>query len=195
MDLAASEAILTNLRQMAAMILAKDIEELKALKADLDEYVTGITRQMTGQSKDLALKEFEKCRTCAREWICVYCDSQFHAGVKDDILREEAVAFFFTMDEKIVAVQKKFFLLAMIDEILKPGEPFTERQRQAKIANSRIRIMAREQGLTANCKAKTNLGTGADATDRLWYFGGEKNYLQSSEDGLTDEEAIDYLLT
>ncbi len=194
MDVAASEAILADLRQMAAMLLAKNVEELRALKAELDEYVEGITLKMTSQSKDMAYEEFEKCRVCAREWICVYCDPQYHAGVKDDILREEAVAFFFTMDEKIIAVQKKFFLLAMIDELLKPSEPFTDRQREAKIANSRIRIMAREQGLTANCKTQKNLVAGVTATDRFWYFGDEINHLQSSEVGLTDEEAIDYLL-
>ena len=194
MDLAATEPILADLRRMAATILEKDVEELKELKADLDEYVKNITLKMTGQSKDMAFEEFEKCRVCAREWICVYSDPTYHDGVKDDILREEAVAFFFTMDEKIVAVQKNFFLLAMIDEILEPSEPFTDRQREAKIANSRIRIMAREQGLKANCKSRTDLIPGVTAMDRLWYFGDERNYLQSNEAGLTDEEAIDYLL-
>jgi len=194
MDLAATEALLADLTRMAAATLEKEVEELNNLKTELDEYVKSITLQMTGQSKDIANKEFEKCRICAREWICVYRDPTYHGGVKDDILREEAVAFFFTMDEKIVTVQKKFFLLAMVDEILEPSEPFTDRQREAKIANSRIRILAREQGLTANCKTRTDHVDGVTAMNRLWYFGNERNYLQSSEDGLTDEEAMDYLL-
>lgn len=195
MDVTAINAILENLRGMAATILAKDVAELKDMKAELDEYVKGITLKMTGQSKDMADKEFEKCRVCAREWICVYCDPTYHDGVKADILKEEAVEFFFTIDEKIVAVQKKFFLLAMINEILEPSEPFTDRQREAKIANSKIRVMAREQGLKANCKTRPAPVTGVTIKDRFWYFGDERNFLQSSEAGLTDEEAIDYLLS
>ena len=195
MDVTASEALVADLRQMASIILEKDLEALKMLKTDLNEHVTNITSQMTSQSKKIAYEELEKCRICAREWICVYRDPKYHAGVKDDILREEAVAFFFTMDEKIIAAQKKFFLLAMVEEALSPSEPFTDSQREAKIANSRIRILAREEGLTAHCKTGTDLAARVTAaTNRLWYFGDERNFLQSSEEGLTDEEAIDYLI-
>jgi hypothetical protein len=194
-EITAIEAILEDLKGMAASLLKNDVEELKNMKAELDEYVKAITGQIKGPSKKIADEQFEKCRVCAREWICVYCDPTYHDGVKADILREEAVEFFFTMDEKIVAVQKKFFLLAMIDEILNPSEPFTTRQRETKIANSKIRIMAREQGLTANCKTKPDAVKGVSTKDRFWYFGDERNFLQSSEDGLTDEEAIDYLLS
>ncbi len=194
MDNAAIKTILNDLNGMASTILEKDVEVLKGMKAELDKYVEGISSQITGQSKELAHQEFEKCRVCAREWIGVYCDPTYHTGVKADILKEEAIEFFFTMDEKIVAVQKKFFFLAMIDEILKPSEPFTDHQREAKIANSRIRIMAREQGLKASCKIKQAPVAGEISGDRFWYFGDERNFLQSSEAGLSDKEAIDYLL-
>jgi len=195
MDVESINAILEYLRGMAATISEIDVEELKKMKAELDEYVEGITSKMPEQSRDIANKEFDKCRVCAREWIAVYCDLTYNDGVKADILKEEAVEFFFTMDEKVIAVQKNFFLLAMIDEILKPSEPFSDRKREAKIANSRIRILAREQGLTASCKAGPDPVTGVTSKDRYWYFGDERNFLQSSEAGLTDEEAIDYLLT
>ena len=55
--------------------------------------------------------------------------------------------------------------------------------------------MAREQGLTATCKTRADTVKGVPTTDRFWYFGDERNFLQSSEAGLTDEEAIDYLLS
>jgi hypothetical protein len=180
---------------MAATLSEMDVEELKKRKAKLDEYVEGITSKSPVQSRDIANKEFEKCRVCAREWITVYCDLTYNDGVKADILKEEAVEFFFTMDEKVVAVQKNFFLLGMIDEILEPSESFSNRKREAKIANSRIRILAREQGLTASCKTGSDLVDGVTANDRYWYFGDEKNFHQSCETGLTDEEAIDYLLS
>lgn len=195
MEITAIEAILEDLRGMAATLFKKDVAELNDMKAELDEYVKTITAQIKGPSKKIADEQFEKCRVCAREWICVYSDPTYHEGVKADILKEEAVEFFFTMDEKIVAVQKKFFLLAMIDEILNPSEPFTTSQREAKIANSKIRIMAREQGLTANCKTRPDAVKGVPTKERFWYFGDERNFLQSSEAGLTDEEAIDYLLS
>ena len=82
----------------------------------------------------------------------------------------------------------------MIDEILNPSKPFSERKRKAKIANSRIRILAREQGLKANYKRSPSLVRGETFKDRLWYFGDDRNCIQSSEEGLTDEEAVDYLL-
>lgn len=194
MDAAAITAILEDLNEMAATILDKNAEELQKMKAELDEYVEKITSKMAGPSKDVANREFEKCRVCAQEWIKVYCDNTYNAAVKADLLKEEAVEFFFTVDERIIAVQKNFFFLGMIDEILNPSEPFSERKREAKIANARIRILAREQNLKATCK--TGLATVTDAIpeDRLWYFGDDRNFLQSSEAGLNDEEAIDYLL-
>jgi len=195
MDVESIITILEYLRGMAATISEKDVEELKKMKAKLDEYVEDITSKIPEQSLAIANKEFGKCRVCAREWITVYCDPTYNDGVKADILKEEAVEFFFTMDEKVVAVQKNFFLLGMIDEILKPSEPFSGRKREAKIANSRIRILAREQGLTASCKTGPDHVNGVKTKDRYWYFGDERNCLQSSEAGLTDEEAIDYLLS
>ncbi|MFW2368186.1 MAG: hypothetical protein ACN4GW_17355 [Desulforhopalus sp.] len=109
MDVESINAILENLRGMAATISEIGVEELKKMKAELDEYVEGITSKMPEQSRDIANKEFEKCRVCAREWIAVYCDLTFNDGVKADILKEEAMEFFFTMDEKVIAVQKNFF--------------------------------------------------------------------------------------
>lgn len=194
MDAASIDAILEYLNGMASTISAKNIEELRDMKAGLDEYVEGLISQLPQHSMDNANNEFDKCRICAREWICVYSDPSYHPGTKADILKVEVEAFFFTMDEKIVAVQKNFFLLGMIDEILKPGEPFSKQQREAKIANSKIRLLAKEQNLTASCKTSPAPNTGISSKDRLWYFGDETNFLQSSESGLTDEEAIDYLL-
>ena len=194
MDVTAVNALFENINEMAASILAKDTEELKKMKIEFDEYVTRITTKMTGPSRDAANKEFEKCRLCAREWMAVYCDTAYNEGVKADILKEEAIEFFFSKDERIVAVQKNFFFLGMIDEILNPSKPFSERKRKAKIANSRIRILAREQGLKANYKTSPSLARGETFKDRLWYFGDDRNCIQSSEEGLTDEEAVDYLL-
>ncbi len=195
MDRASINAILEYLRGMAATLSEMDVEELENMKAKLDKYVQGITSKMPAQSRDRAHKEFLKCRVCAREWIIVYCDLTYNDGVKADILKEEAVEFFFTMDEKVIAVQKKFFLLGMIDEILKPSTPFSDRKREAKIANSRIRIMAREQSLTASCKTGAAPVNDTTTKERYWYFGDTRNFLQSSEAGLTDEEALDYLLS
>ena len=179
---------------MAATVTNKSFEELTDMKSKLDTYVQDVTKNLTGQSRDIATKEFEKCRVCAREWIKVYCDSTYHKDIKADILREEAVDFFFTMDEKIVAVQKNFFLLGMIDEVLKPSEPFSDLKREAKIANARIRMLSREQGLKANCKTIANPESGGTPEGRYWYFGDDRNFLQSSEAGLNDEAALDYLL-
>lgn len=194
MDVTAINVLFENINEMAASILVKDTEELAKMKIEFDEYVAGITTKMTGPSRDAASREFEKCRVCAREWMAVYCDTTYHDGVKADILREEAMEFFFSQDERIVAVQKNFFFLGMIDEILNPSEPFSERKRKAKIANSRIRILAREQGLKANCKKRPSPVKGETFEERLWYFGDDRNWIQSSAEGLTDEEAVDYLL-
>ncbi len=194
MDTAAKSAITDDIRKMAANIVDREVEELDAMKEKLEAYVQDVTSSLTGQSLEMANREFEKCRVCAREWINVYCDPTYHEGIKADILKEEAVEFFFTMDEKILAVQKNFFLLGMIEELQKPSGSFSDPKREAKIANARIRILAREQGLKANCKTGQNPETGEASKDRFWYFGDERNFLQSSEAGLTDDEALNYLL-
>lgn len=194
MDVTTINALYDTINEMAASILAKDTEELAKMKIEFDEYVARITTKMTGSSRDAAAKEFEKCRLCAREWMAVYCDTTYNHGMKTDILKEEAMGFFFSQDERIVAVQKNFFFLGMIDEILNPSEPFSEHMRKGKIANARIRILAREQGLKANCKNRPSLVTDKKCEDRLWFFGDDRNCIQSSEEGLTDEEAVDYLL-
>ena len=194
MDREAINTILEDLKEMATTISAQDRTELNKMKADLDTYVEDITSRLPEQSKEIALREFEKCRLCAHDWMHVYSDSSYHAGIKADILQEEAMEFFFTMDEKIVSIQKNFFFLGMINERLTPGEAFSEQKRAAKIAKSKIRILAREQGLTANCKTRPDPITGTISEDHFWYFGDDRNFLQSSEAGLTDEEAIDYLL-
>jgi hypothetical protein len=194
MNTEAIDAIVEYLQQMAANLTASDIEGLRGMKQGLDEYVEKVSSQMPEQSRTVANREFEKCRRCAHDWIKVYQDSAFHAGDRTDILREEAIEFFFSLDEKIVAVQKKFFLLGMIDELLAPGTPLSQKDRDAKVANSRIRILAREQGVTASSKYTNQQNPGENATERLWYFGDERNFLQSSEAGLSDQEALDYLL-
>lgn len=194
MDAAAMNLILENLKEMAATLSSQDVKELQQTKDNLDRYVEDITSKIPQQSREIALGEFKKCRVCAREWIGVYCDPTYRVDIKADILKEEAMEFFFTMDEKIVAVQKNFFMLGMIDEILTPSEPFSDRKREAKIAKSKIRILARYNGLTATCKTRPDPVTGAINDDHFWYFGDDRNFLQSSEDGLTDKEAIEYLL-
>jgi len=194
MDATAANEIMEYLNGVAETVIVEDIEVLREMKSGLDEYVDAVTSKITGPSKAAANDEFDKCRVCAREWITVYCDSTYHPGVKADILREEAVDFFFAMDERIRAVQKKFFLLGMINEILKPGEPLTVNKREGKIANAKIKIMAREQGLKASCNNNSETVTGEASVGRLWYFGDDRNFLQSDDAGLTDEEAIEYLL-
>ena len=194
MDIKAISTIVEDLKEVATTISTVDRTELKKMKADLDKYVGDITSRLPEQSKEIALREFEKCRTYAHDWMNVYSDSAFHAGTKTDILQEEAMEFFFTMDEKIVSIQKNFFVLGMIDEVLTPGEPFSEQKRATKIAKSKIRILAREQGLTASCKTRPDPLTGIVSEDCFWYFGDDRNFLQSDEAGLTDDEAIDYLL-
>ena len=194
MNIEAIKTILEDLKEMAATISTQDANELKKMKDDLDKYVGDITTRIPEQSKEIALREFEKCRLCAHDWMNVYRDPAYHAGVKADILQEEAMEFYFTMDEKIVSIQKNFFVLGMVNEVLTPSEPFSEQKRAAKIAKSKIRILAREQSLTASCKTRPDPITGIMSETLFWYFGDDRNFLQSSEAGLTDEEAIDYLL-
>lgn len=194
MDIKAINTILEDLKEMATTISTQDLTELKKMKADLDQYVGDITSRLPEQSKEIALREFEKCRQCAHDWMNVYRDSAYHSGVKTDILKEEAMEFFFTMDEKIVSIQKNFFVLGMINEVLTPSEPFSEQKRAAKIAKSKIRILAREQSLTASYKCRPAPITGIVSEELFWYFGDDRNCLQSSEAGLTNEEAIEYLL-
>lgn len=194
MDAASMTTLLEDLNEMAAAIRNKDVKELQTMKTELDEYVEKVSSQLAGPSMDIVSREFKKCQACAREWIKVYCDTTCNATVKADLLKEEAFEFFFTVDDRILGVQKKFFFLGMIDEILHPSEPFSEQTRQAKIANARIRMMAREQNLTATCKTVSGMVADGTPEDRLWYFGDARNLLESSEAGLSDEGAIDYLL-
>lgn len=194
MDAAAITAILDDLNEMAAAILKKDVKDLQTMKGEFDEYVAKIYSKMSPLSQDVAKREFEKCRVCAREWIKVYCDNTYNADAKADLLREEAMEFFFTVDERIITVQKNFFFLGMIDEILNPSKPFSKRKREAKMANARIRMLAREQNLKATCKTASDTGAAAILEDRLWFFGDDRQFLHSSEEGLNDEEALDYLL-
>lgn len=188
MDNDATVEIYEYLKNMAASIVRKDTADLKIMKADLDEYAQNLSSQMPQESWDVMNREFEKCRRCAKEWIAVYNDTSFNEAVKEDILKEDVMEFFFSMNEKVVAVQKNFFLLAMIDQQISPTAPLTEQQRSVKIAKSRILALAKEQGLTPSSKIYEK------EPQRLWFFGDEINLLQSSEEGLTDDEALDYLL-
>lgn len=194
MDETSIDALLEYLKEMAATISSMDRAELQIMKTNLDEYVLSLTSKMPEQSRDIANREFYKCQVAAGDWIKIYCDSTFHTGDKADILREETMEFFFTKDERVIGVQKNFFTLGMIDEILTPSTPFTDQKRAAKIVNSRIKTLAREQGVTASYKTNPAPETSTTAGSRLWYFGDERNFLQSSEAGLTDEEALNYLL-
>lgn len=195
MDITAIDALFTDLKKTAAALLEKSSEERKKLKAELDEYAATIRSQMAGKAKEMAENEFAKCRRSGKEWIMVYCDPSYHEAIKADILKEEVIEFFFTMEEKIVAVQKKFFVQAMVDELLQPSQPFSEKQQRAKITFSRIKILAREQGLKASWQSKSVPNTEEEeSNERLWFFGDEQNFLQSSDAGLSDEEALDYLL-
>ncbi len=191
MDIEAITTLLDDLTEMAVTILEKDHVELKDMKAQLDEYVGAVTSKLQGPAKTLADKEFTKCRTVARDWIAVYSDTDFSTDVKADILKEEAIEFFFTMDERIISVQKNFFLLGMIDEILEPSVSLSESVRTAKTMNAKIQVLAREKGLTS---AKQFQESNTSDPVRLWFFGDEQNLLQSNEEGLNDNEAVDYLL-
>lgn len=191
MDIEAITTLLDDLTEMAVTILEKDHVELKDMKAQLDEYVGAVTNKLQGPAKTLADKEFTKCRTVARDWIAVYSDTDFSTDVKADILKEEAIEFFFTMDERIISVQKNFFLLGMIDEILEPSVSLSESVRTAKTMNAKIQVLAREKGLTS---AKQFQESNTSDPVRLWFFGDEQNLLQSNEEGLGDNEAVDYLL-
>lgn len=193
MDASTITTLLEDLNRMAATLLGKDAKGLQEMKAELDEYVEKVTSKMAGPSKEIANREFEKCRVCARDWIKVYCDNAYYGAEKADILREDAMEFFFSVDERIIAVQKNFFLLGMVDEMLNPSEPFSDVQRQEKAANATIRIMARKLGMKATCKAAPDSQKEDRPGGRLWYFGDDRNYLQSSEDGLNDREAMEYL--
>ncbi len=194
MDSEAIDTLLEYLKKMAATLTENDVQELRNIKVELDGYVEQVTSQMPEQSLHVANREFHKCQLCARDWIKIFNDPGFNAGDKTDILREEAQEFFFTVDEKIIAVQKKFFLRGMVDELLEKGEPFSKRAKDARIANARIRILAREQGLTATAKCSPEHRETAIMGERQWYFGDERNFLQSSDAGLNDKEALDYLL-
>ncbi len=97
------------LKKMAKSIIEKDTAKLSSTKAELDEYADNITSQMPDNSREVMNREFEKCKHCAREWIRVYKDSHFNSAVKEDILKEEVIEFFFSMNVKIVAVQKTSF--------------------------------------------------------------------------------------
>ncbi len=195
MDVTYANEILEYLNAVAETIIEKDIEVLKEMKSELDEYVDVVTSKIPEPSKAAANDEFEKCRVCAHDWITVYCDKTFHPGDKKDILQEEAVEFFFSLDERVRGVQKKFFVRGMIEEFLTPGAPLSDDERKAKISNAKIRIMAREQGLKASYKKNPqNNKSSMESTNRLWYFGDDRNFLQSDAAGLSDEEAIEYLL-
>lgn len=193
MDNTAIKTLLEDLSEMAADLLTLDDEELKIKKSELDAYVDLVTKKMSGPSQDIAGREFEKCRVCARDWIKVYSDTTFDEALKKNILREDAANFFFTVDERIISVQKNFFLLGMLDEIVSPSEPFSSEKREAIISNTKIRMLARTQNLKATSKTGQATSMEANVTERLWYFGDTQNYLQSSEAGLSDREALDYL--
>lgn len=194
MDVESIEDILKDLTATAATISKKSSDDLQIMKHELDEYVENIILKMPEQTQDTMNIEFEKCKICARDWICVYNDTEYNTAVKDDILKEEVMEFFFSMNEKIVAVQKNFFLLGMVDELLNPAPPFSQAKRKAKIDKSRIRMLSREQGYTASYKFQPNASQQDSTEQRLWFFGDDMNFLQSSDEGLTDDEALDYLL-
>lgn len=189
----AMKKLLEDLTGMAANLLTLATDELQIRKSELDAYVDLIKKKMSGPTQDIAGREFEKCRVCAREWIKVYNDPTFDNAIKKDILREDAAEFFFTVDERIIAVQKNFFLLGMVDEIMSPSEPFSSEQRDAKIANAQIRMLAREHNLKPTTKNVPTTPKGSATTERLWFFGDARNFLQSTEAGLSDREALDYL--
>jgi hypothetical protein len=195
MDSTAIQKLLEDLIDMAANLLSQDQNELRKQKKELDAYVEAVKAKMTGASKEVAGREFEKCRVCAREWIKVYSDAIFDGPLKKDILREDAGEFFFTVDERIIAVQKKFFLLGMLDEVTSPSDSFSKEQREAIAARTKIRMLARDMNLKPTYKTTSISSAMSGEMERLWFFGDERNSLQSSEEGLTDQAALDYLLS
>ncbi|BHH85939.1 hypothetical protein [Desulforhopalus sp. 52FAK] len=190
----ATTEIYDYLKKMAADIVEKDMAELNAMKNELAEYAEGVSSQMPQESKEMMKREFEKCSRCAQEWMRVYKDTHFNEAVKEDILKEDVMEFFFSMNEKVVAVQKNFFLLAMVQEHLSPKPLLTDELRSAKIAKSRIMTLAKQQGLNPSYKDHTSSIPGETSSQRLWFFGDENNLLQSSQEGLPDDQALDYLL-
>ncbi|WP_163338549.1 hypothetical protein [Desulfopila sp. IMCC35008] len=194
MDNTSIKMLLEDLCSMAAELLTLNAEKLQIRKSELDAYVDAVTEKMSGPSKHIAGREFEKCRVYAREWIKVYSDTTFDDTLKNDILKEDAAEFFFTVDERIIGVQKKFFLLGMQEEVMSPSEPFSPKQREAIIAKTKIRMLARAQNLKPTSKTKPATSADHADTERLWYFGDRQNLLQSSEAGLSDREALNYLL-
>lgn len=186
--------IFRHLKKMAETIVKNDRTELARMKAELDEYTENVSSQMPQSIMATMHQEVEKCRRCAGQWLLVYLDDKLHPAVKEDILKEEVMEFFFSMNEKVVAVQKNFFLLAMVDQQLSGATTLTEQQRAAMIAKSRILGLAKEQGLTPNVKTVSDEASENSESQRLWFFGDERNLLQSNEEGLTDVQALDYLL-
>ncbi len=182
----ATDEILEYLNNMAASLTKKETAELHEMKRELDLYREDIASKMPEQTRGTMNEEFEKCLLCAREWICIYKDTLYNPSVKEEILKEELMEFFFSMNEKVVSVQKNFFVLGMLEELLNPGKSFSDEQRKGTIAKSRIKQLSREQGLNASYRGQV--------AERLWFFGDETNFLQSSEEGLSDDQALDYLL-
>ena len=182
----ATDEILEYLNNMATSLTKKETAELHEIKRELDLYREDIASKMPEQIRGTMNAEFKKCLVCAREWISVYQDTLYNPSVKADILKEEIREFFFSMNEKVVSVQKNFFVLGILEELLNPGEPLSTEQRNSTIAKSRIKQLSREQGLNPSYRGKT--------AERLWFFGDETNFLQSSEEGLSDDQALDYLL-
>lgn len=174
------------LKDMAASLTEKEATELHEMKRELELYREDIASKMPEHTRGTMNEEFAKCLVCAREWISVYQDTLYNPSVKEDILKEEVREFFFSMNEKVVSVQKNFFVLGMLQELLSPEKSFSDEQRNATIAKSRINQLSREQGLNARYRGQT--------AERLWFFGDATNFLQSSEEGLSDNQALDYLL-
>jgi len=190
----ATTEIYNFLKKMAVDILEKDKAELTTMKDQLSDYAKGISSQMPQESKAMMKHEFEKCSRCAQEWMRTVKDNSFNEAAKEDILKEDVTEFFFSMNEKVVEVQKNFFLLAMVQEHISPHPPLTQQQRSAKISKSRIMALAKEQGLNPSYKEQTSATQGEEPPQRLWFFGDESNFLKSSQEGLTDDLALDYLL-
>jgi len=182
----ATDEILEYLNNMAASLTKKETAELHEMKGELDLYRKEIASKMPEETRGTMNEEFGKCLICAREWISVYQDSLYNPSIKEDILKEEIREFFFSMNEKVVSVQKNFFVLGMLEELLNPEKSFSDEQRNSTIAKSRIKQLSREQGLNASYRGQAGV--------RLWFFGDETNFLQSSVEGLSDDQALDYLL-
>lgn len=175
------DGILNYLKKMAKIILDKNSLELQDLKSTLEKH-TNLSSKPKGFQD-----EMEKCRVVASEWITLYRNPKQIDNIQNEILNESVSAFFLIGNDAIVEYQKNYFLLSMVDELLDPMDQEHTEVRKSKLVHTYLQRIAREKNQLVKCHDEF------DFTKRRWFFSNEKNILQSNENGLSDDEAIEYL--